>query len=108
MEAPIDSGFLNKELGIMLIAEDVNEYVESDNAETEANTYNKYIGIEVCLLNVANEKLMTKVRRKIVSNDTNNGRSYNLILDSSTNKVQFSYGTMDKLALNVIAEYMLS
>ena len=46
---------------MMLIAKNVDEYVESDNAETEANTYNKYISAKVCLLNTADEKLIAKV-----------------------------------------------
>ena len=61
VEVPIGSGFSNEELSVMLIAKDVNEYVESDNTETEANTYDKYIGAEVCLPNTANEKLIAKV-----------------------------------------------
>ena len=87
VEAPIGSGFLDKELSIILIAIDVDKYVESDNAKTEADTYDKYIGAEVCLLNVADKKLMAKVQRKIVSNNTNDSRSYNPILDSSTYEV---------------------
>ena len=46
---------------MMLIAKDVDEYMESDNTETEADTYNKFIGTEVCLLNTADEKLIAKV-----------------------------------------------
>ena len=35
------SGFTDEELGMMLIALDVDEYVKSDNAKMEANTYDK-------------------------------------------------------------------
>lgn len=77
VEAPIGSGFSNEELGMMLIAMDVDEYVEADNAETKANTYDKYIGTEICLPNVDDEKLMAKVWRKKVSSDANNGKNYN-------------------------------
>ena len=108
VKEPIGSGFLDEEFGMMLIAMDVDEYVESDNAEIEADTYDKYIGAEVCLTNTADEKLIAKVRRKIVSNNVNDSRSYNSILDSLTYEVQFSNGTTDELAGNVIAECILS
>ena len=55
VEAPVGSGFTDEELCMMLIALDVDEYVESDNAKMEADTYDKYIGAEVCLLNAAYE-----------------------------------------------------
>ena len=102
------SGFTDEELGMMLIALDVDEYVKSDNAEVEADTYDKYIGAEVCLPNAADEKLMAKVRKKVVSSDANDGSNYNPILDSSVYEVQFSDGTTDEVAANVIAECMLS
>ena len=108
MEAPIGSGFTDEELGMMLIAMDVDEYVEADNAEMEVDTYDKYIGAEICLPNAADEKLMAKVRRKINNSDANDGKNYNPILDSSTYEVQFSDGTTDEVAANVIAECMFS
>ena len=39
VQAPIGSGFTEEELGMMLIAMDVDEYVDAENAEAEADTY---------------------------------------------------------------------
>ena len=55
VEVPIGSGFLDKKLGMMLIAIDIDEYMESDNTKTETNTYDKYIGAEVYLPNTDDE-----------------------------------------------------
>ena len=51
---------------------------------------------------------MAKVRKKVVSNDANDGSNYNPILDSSVYEVQFNDGTTDEVAANVIVECMLS
>ena len=46
---------------MILIAKDIDEYIESNNTKTEADSYDKYIGAEVCLPNTAHEKLIAKV-----------------------------------------------
>lgn len=108
VQADVGTGFTDEELGMLMIAMDVDEFVKADDAESEADTYDQYIGAEVVLPNAADEKLMAKVRRKVHSDDRNSGESYNPILDSSVYEVQFSDGTTDEIAANVIAECMLS
>ena len=108
VEADVGTGFTEEELGMLMIAMDVDEFVKSDDAESEADTYDKYIGAEIALPNAADQKLMAKVRKKVQLDERNNENSYNPILDGSVYEVQFSDGTTEEIAANVIAECMLS
>ena len=108
VQADVGTGFTSEELGMMSVAMDVDNFIRTDDAESEADTYDKYIGAEVVLPNAADEKLMARVRKKIRSDDRNDGKKYNPILDASVYEVQFSDGTTDEIAANVIAENMLS
>ena len=107
VEAQIGTGF-TEELGMLKIAMDVDDYVKADDAESEADTYDQFIGADIALPNAADEKLMTKVRKKVRSDNRNDGKNYNPIFDSSVYEVQFSDGTMEEIAANMIAECMLS
>ena len=108
VEAQIGTGFTDEELGLLKNAMDVDDYVKADDAESEADTYDQFIGAEIALPNAADEKLMAKVRKKVRSDNHNDGKNYNPILDSSVYEVQFSDGTTEEIAANVIAECMLS
>ncbi|GFH56846.1 hypothetical protein CTEN210_13322 [Chaetoceros tenuissimus] len=108
VEADIGTGFSDEDLGMMLVALDVDAFVVADDAETESDTYDKYIGAEISLPNAADNKLMAKVRRKVKSNDLNEDANYNPILDNSIYEVQFSDGSTEEISANVIAENMLS
>ncbi|GFH50498.1 hypothetical protein CTEN210_06974 [Chaetoceros tenuissimus] len=108
VEADIGTGFSDEDLGMMLVALDVDEFVVADDAETKSDTYDKYIGAEISLPNAADNKLMAKVHRKVKSNDLNEGADHNPIIDNSVYEVQFSDGSTEEIAANVIAENMLS
>lgn len=71
VEADIWFGFSDEELGMLLVALDVDKYITADDAETEADTYDKYIGAEISLPNAADNKFMAKVCRKVRRNDLN-------------------------------------
>ena len=45
IHAPIGSGFSDDELGMLMVALDVDEFIKSDDAESEADTYDQYIGV---------------------------------------------------------------
>ena len=61
----------------------------------------------MALPTAADEKLMARVRKKIRSDDRNEGK-YNPMHDSSTYEVEFSDGPTEEVTANVIAESMLS
>jgi len=78
--------------------------ISAENAKTESDSYDKYVGVDVILPNSADQKLMARVKKKIKSDDRNDPRFYNPLLDHSLYEIEFSDGT----EANLIAECMVS
>ena len=43
---------------------DIDEMINSENAKAEADSYDRFLGVNVILPNSADQKLMARVRRK--------------------------------------------
>jgi len=43
---------------------DIDEMINSENAKAEADSYDRFVGVDVILPNSADQKLMARVRRK--------------------------------------------
>ena len=80
----------------------------NQNERTQSDSYDKYIGAEIILPNSADQNLMARVKKKIMSNDRNGSDHYNPIKDHSKYVVQFPDGTTDEVEANVIAESMIT
>ena len=50
---------------------DIDEVIDSENARAEVDTYDKYVGVDVMLPNSADQKLIARVKRKVMSDDKN-------------------------------------
>jgi len=87
---------------------DIDEMINAENAKTESDSYDKYVGADVILPNSADQKLMARVRKKISSDDRNEPNYYNPLRDHSTYEIVFSDGTTDEVEAKIIAESMVS
>ena len=55
------------------------------------------------------EKLMVKVRKRVIYDDTSTGEvNYNAMQDKSLYEVEYPDGTTEQLADNIVAENMMS
>ena len=68
---------------------DIDEMINAENAETESDSYDKFVGVDVILPYSADQKLMAKVRRKIKSDDRNSANYYNPLKDHSVYEIEF-------------------
>jgi len=75
--APIGSGFSEGEYFGLEPSPDIDDLIDNENARTEADTYDKFIGVDVVLPNSGDTKLMAKVVKKVKSDDRNNSDTYN-------------------------------
>ena len=66
--------------------------IKTENASTEADSYDKFIGDEVKLPNRGDLILMAKVKRKVKSDDRNDTSFYNPLRDHSINEIEFPDG----------------
>lgn len=82
--------------------------VKTENASTEGDSYDKFIGDEVKLSNRGDLILMAKVKRKVKSDDRNDTSFYNPLRDHSSNEIEFPDGTTDEVEANLIAACMVS
>jgi len=87
---------------------DIDEVIESENARVEADSYDKFVGVDVILPNSADQKLMARVRRKVKSDNRNDAKFYNPLKDHSVYEVVFPDCTTDEVEANPIAECMVS
>jgi len=87
---------------------DIDEMIKSEDAKAEADSYDKFIGVDVVLPNSADQKLMARVRKKISSDDRNEPNYYNPLRDHSKYEIVFPDGTTDEVEANIIAESMVS
>ena len=87
---------------------DIDEVIDSENAKTEPDTYDKFVGVDVMLPNSADQKLMSRVKRKVISDDRNEASYYNPLKGHSIYEVVFPDGTTDEVVANLIAECMMS
>jgi len=55
---------------------DIASMIDSENARTEADSYDKFVGVDVILPNSGDQKLMAKVKRKVKSDDRNDAGFY--------------------------------
>jgi len=62
---------------------DIDEMIKSENAKAGADSYDKFIGVDVVLPNSADQKLMAIVKKKIKSDDRNDPSCYNPLRDHS-------------------------
>ena len=82
--------------------------VKTENASTEGDSFDKFIGDEVKLSNRGDLILMAKVKRKVKSDDRNDTSFYNPLRDHSSNEIEFPDGTTDEVEANLIAACMVS
>jgi len=87
---------------------DIDEMIDTENARNEADSYDKFIGVEVKFPNRGDLMLMAKVKRKVKSDDKNNASFYNPLRDHSIYEIEFPDGTTEKVEANLIAECMVS
>jgi len=87
---------------------DIDEMINVENAKTESDSYDKYVGVDVILPISADQKLMARVKKKIKSDDRNDPRFYNPLWDHSLYEIEFPDGTTDEVEANLIAECMVS
>ena len=74
-----------------------------------ANYYDQYIGGEFVLPYQKGEKIMRKVGKRVRYDDTSTGEgNYNAMHDKYIYEVEYTYGTTEQLADNIIAENMMS
>ncbi len=87
---------------------DIDDVINSENERTQSDSYDKYIGAEIVLPNSADQNLMAKVKKKLMSKDKNSSDYHNPIRDHSIYKVEFPDGSTDEVEANVIAESMVA
>ena len=84
---------------------EIYEIIDNSNEERAANYYDQYIGAEVVLPDRDVEKLMGKVRKRVIYDNTSTGKgNYNSMHDNSLYEVEYPDVTTEKLAANIIAE----
>ena len=52
---------------------DIDEIIDNSNEEMSANSYDQYIGAGVVLPDRKGEKIMRKVRKRVICDDTSTG-----------------------------------
>jgi len=62
---------------------DIDEMINAEDAKTESDSYDKYVGVDVILPNSTDQKLMAKVKKKVKSDDRNDPSFYNPLRDHS-------------------------
>jgi len=87
---------------------DIDEVIDIENARTEADSYDKFIGAEVKFPNRGDLMLMAKVKRKVKSDDKNDASFYNPLRNHSIYEIEFPDGTTEEVEANLIAECMVS
>ncbi len=88
---------------------EIDEIGAMEDAQSAADVYDKYLGVEVPLPSDGDRQQMARVVKRIKGNDGNAiGSSYNPLLDHSEYLVEFSDGTTKELTANIIAESMFS
>jgi len=87
---------------------DIDEVIESENARVDADSYDKFVGVDVILPNSADQKLMARVRRKVKSDNRNDVKFYNTLKDHSVYEVVIPDVTIDEVEANLIAECIVS
>ncbi len=87
---------------------DIDDVIDNENERTQSDSYDKYIGAEIVLPNSADQNLMVRVKKKVMSNDKNGADYYNPIRDHSRYEVEFPDGSVDEVEANVIAESMIT
>ena len=89
-------------------APDIDKMIDSENERTQSDSYDKYIGAKTILPNSADQNLIARVKKKIMSDDKNAPDYYNPIRDHSIYEVQFPDGSTDEVEANVVAESMVA
>ena len=88
---------------------EIDEIIDNSNEERAANSYDQYIGSEVVVPDRKGEKLMGKARKGVRYDDTSTGEgNYNAMNYKSLYEVEYTDGTTEQLAANIIAENMMS
>ena len=87
---------------------EIYEIIDNRGEEREANSYDQYIGAEVVLPDQKGEKLMGKVRKRVIYDYTITCEgNYNYMHDNYICEVKYPDGTTEKLAANIIIENIL-
>jgi len=87
---------------------DIDDVIDHENERTQSDSYDKDVGAEIILPNSADQHLMAKVKKKVMSKDRNSSDYYNPIRDHSIYEVEFPDGNTDEVEANVIAESMVA
>ena len=88
---------------------DIDSIKDNSDEERAANSYDQYIGAEVVLPDRKGEKLIGKVRKRVIYDGTSTDEgNCNSMHEKSLYKVEYPDGTTEQLASNIIAENMMS
>ena len=89
---------------------DIDDLIDNSSPEAAADTYDQYIGAEVCTgpSDGRGNKQMGKVTKRLTNANNNNPGTYNPMLDHSLYQVTYPDGTSEKIMANIIAENMMS
>ena len=74
--APIGSVFSEGEYFGLELSPDINDLLDNENSRTEADTYDKFIGVDDVLPNSGDTKVMAKVVKKVKSDDQHKPDTY--------------------------------
>ena len=88
----------------------MDDVVDQENYEKSVDTYDQFVGAEVCLPDEQGRKMMAIVTNRVKENEGNpRGIEHpTLFSDHSLYKVSFPNGQTEDLTENVISENMLS
>ena len=106
----IDKGYFNEE-GYQGPPDspDIDEILDNSDEERADNSYDQCIGPEVVLPDRKGEKLIGKVRKRVRYDDASKGEgNYNAMNDKYLYEVEYTDGSTEKLAANIISENILS
>ena len=88
---------------------EIYEIIDNSDEERVSNSYDQYIGDEVVLPDQKSDKLMGNVGKHVIYDDTSAGEvNYNAIHDKYLYEIEYTDGTTEQLAANIIAENMMS
>ena len=88
---------------------DIDDHVDQSNAENQVNTYDSYVGAEVCIPDEKGQKLMARVSKRMKDSDgVAVGQHHeNPFMDTSVYEVKYPDGSTAELQANIIAKNML-
>jgi len=87
---------------------DVEEMINTEDARSKSDSYDKNMGVDVVLSYSGDTKLMTKVKKRIIRDDRNRSDYYKPTHNYSVYEIQFPDGSTDEVEANLITGSMVS